>query len=196
MNVGGWEFTFPATSLNAGYQMDDDDAYLYFGIWVSEPVSVTGIPDFEYIAGGGADSGSDLNKFNSLTGPATFTGGAVGKYATVGQVGQQNAKIGTFTATATFTANLGTEGGTPAAAAAGNLHGQLTDFREGGTSLAGWHLTLGDTGDVGDPADHRHCRRDRSYCRPPSAVCRSAALGVPIFMGATTRLSQTGSPTR
>ena len=144
--VASWEFSFPATSLNAAYQIDDDDAYLYFGIWVSEPVDVSGTPDFEYIAGGGAESGSALANFDELTGTATFTGGAVGKYATIGQVGQQNAKIGTFTATATFTANLGDD------TTSGTLHGQLTDFREGSTSLSGWSLTLGATGDVGDPA--------------------------------------------
>ena len=140
--------------------MDQDDAYLYFGIWVSEPVSVSGTPDFEYIAGGGgvtvdADTRVVIattdapGNLDALTGTATFRGGAIGKYATQGQVGQQNARIGTFTATATFTADFGTE------AAAGTLAGSITDFREGGSPLADWRVTLGSTDNIGVPSDIR-----------------------------------------
>ena len=78
-----------------------------------------------------------------LSGPATFSGGAVGKYVTQGQVGGQNAKIGTFTATATLNADFG-DRTTP-----GKLSGSITDFREDGSPLAGWRVTLGMTGDVG-----------------------------------------------
>ena len=152
--IGEW--TFEPSSLTASsYRMPQDDAYLYFGIWVSETVQVDGTPDFQYIIGGGGvtvnkDTGvvtrtiSVPSNFAGLTGTAEFRGGAVGKYATVGQVGQQNAKIGTFTATATFAANFG-DGSDE-----GNLHGQLTDFREGGNTLAGWRVTLGDTDNVGN----------------------------------------------
>lgn len=143
--VGSWAFSFPLSSHNARYQINDDDAYLYFGIWISETVDAAGTPGFQYIAGGGAESGSTLGNFNALTGTATFSGGAVGRYATIGQVGQQNASIGTFTATAAFTANFGD--GT----ATGTLHGQLTDFREGGTALTGWRLTLGATANAATP---------------------------------------------
>ena len=149
---GNW--TFERTgSVTSGYQVDRDDAFLYFGIWASEPDEVSGNPMFQYIAGGGAESGTDLANFNALTGTATFTGGAIGKYATQGQVGQQNASIGTFTATATFTVNFGTEGGTPAAGAAGNVHGRITSLQENGTALTGWSVTLGAAADVAMAAD-------------------------------------------
>ena len=135
-------WTFVPGSLTAGVPRDQDEEYLYFGIWNSEPAVVSGTPDFRYIAGGGAT----LDNFSSLTGTATFRGGAVGKYATQGQVGQQNAKIGTFTATATLTADFGADD------TAGTLSGQITNFREGGSSLAGWSVTLGSETDVGTPA--------------------------------------------
>ena len=102
---GNWQFAFPATSLNAGYQIDEDEAFLYFGMWASDPVDIDETPAFQYIAGGAG--AITTTTFTQLTGAATFSGGAVGRYATAGQVGQQNAAIGTFTATATFTANLG-----------------------------------------------------------------------------------------
>ena len=138
---GAW--TFKATNLNSPLPVDEDDAYLYFGIRSSIPDSISGTYDFEYIAGGGAVSGSALAGFDTLTGPATFRGGAVGRYVTQGQVGEQNAKIGTFTATATLNADFG------AAGAAGTLSGSITDFREDGSPLTGWSVTLGNAADVG-----------------------------------------------
>ena len=138
---GDW--TFKAANLNSPSPVDQDDAYLYFGIRSSIPDSISGTYDFEYIAGGGAVSGSALAGFDALTGPATFRGGAVGRYVTQGQVGGQNAKIGTFTATATLNADFG------AAGAAGTLSGSITDFREDGSPLTGWSVTLGSAADVG-----------------------------------------------
>ena len=139
---GSWTFT-PSNIAN-GYRADTDDAYLYFGVWSSIPDSISGTTyNFRYIAGGGAESGSDLGNFDALTGSATFRGGAVGRYVTQGQVGGQNAKIGTFTATATFNADFA------AADAAGTLSGSITDFQEGGSPLAGWRVTLGSATDVG-----------------------------------------------
>ena len=140
--IGG-TWTFKATNLNSGAPVDQDDAYLYFGIWSSIPDSISGETyDFRYIAGGGAATGSALSGFDTLTGSATFRGGAVGKYVTQGQVGGQNAKIGTFTATATLNADFGT-------AAAGTLSGSITEFRENGSLLEGWRVTLGSPTDVG-----------------------------------------------
>ena len=90
------------------------------------------------------NTGSDLANFNALIGPATFRGGAVGKYVTQGQVGQQNAKIGTFTATATLNADFADDN-----TDAGTLSGSITNFHEGGSPLAGWRVTLGGASDVG-----------------------------------------------
>ena len=138
---GSWTFT-PSNIAN-GYRVDNDDAHLHFGIWSSIPDDITGTYNFRYVAGGGAESGTDLGRFDALTGSATFRGGAVGRYVTQGQVGGQNAKIGTFTATATLNADFGT------AAEAGRLSGSITDFKEDGSSLAGWRVTLGSSADVG-----------------------------------------------
>ena len=132
------------TRVKAKDQADQDDAYLYFGVWSSIPDNITGMYDFKYVAGGGADAGLSSAKFTALIGPATFRGGAVGKYVTQGQVGGQNAKIGTFTATATLNADFGN--GTNEL---GTLSGSITDFREGGSPLAGWRVTLGNEGNVG-----------------------------------------------
>lgn len=144
--VGG-DWSFKPGSITARVkaedQADEDDAYLYFGIWSSIPDNITGTYNFRYVAGGGAESGTDLANFNALTGSATFSGGAVGRYVTQGQVGGQNAKIGTFTATATLNADFG-DGTT-----AGTLSGSITDFQEGGSPLSGWRVTLGSTGNIG-----------------------------------------------
>ena len=139
-------WTFTPSSLANGYRVSQDDAYLYFGAWSSIPDSIGGTGyNFRYMAGGGHESGSDLGRFSALTGSATFRGGAVGRYVTQGQVGGQNAKIGSFTATATLNADFSA----PNDAAAGTLSGSITDFREGGTPLAGWQVTLGSTGNIG-----------------------------------------------
>lgn len=141
--TGTW--MFEATHLNSGAPVNHDDAYLYFGIWSSIPDGISGTYDFYYVAGGGAESGADISNFDTLTGSATFRGGAVGRYATLAGVGRA-AKIGTFTATATLNADFG-DSGTP-----GTLSGRITDFREDGSPLAGWSVTLGSTSNVGTPA--------------------------------------------
>ena len=141
--IGG-TWTFEATNLNSGAPVDQDDAYLYFGIWSSIPDIISGETyNFRYVAGGGDVTGSDLTGFATLTGSATFSGGAVGMYTTQGQVGGQNAKIGTFTATATLNADFG-DGTT-----AGTLSGRIDNFREDGSTLAGWLVTLGSETNVG-----------------------------------------------
>ena len=142
---GSW--VFEPGSISNGYRLDQDDAFLYFGIWSSIPTGIAAEGyNFRYIAGGGSESGATLGRFNALTGSATFRGGAVGRYTTLGQLGQQNAKIGTFTATATLNADFGADN------VAGTLHGSITDFREGGSSLSGWSVTLGGA-NVGTPVD-------------------------------------------
>ena len=143
--AGGW--TFKPGSLNAGVNRNQDEAYLYFGVWAYEPNTPTAAHEFKWIAGGDindettlADSDISATNFGALTGSATFTGGAVGKYVLRNQVGQAD-RIGTFTATATLTANFDTG---PDLATAGNrLDGNLTGFRENGNALDGWTAYLG-----------------------------------------------------
>ena len=154
---GDWSFKPGSitTPVKAEDQADQDDAYLYFGVWSSIPDNIgpETAYDFRYVAGGGAQSGTAegnvpaLANFDALVGPATFRGGAVGKYVTRGQVGGQNAKIGTFTATATLNAHFGTDN------VAGTLSGSITDFREGGSPLAGWRVTMGGGNDGNNVPD-------------------------------------------
>ena len=151
--TGTWGFKPGSiTSLvKAEDQADQDDAFLYFGAWSSIPDNINGTTyDFRYVAGGGAEEGAALGNFNQLVGPATFRGGAVGRYVTQGQVGGQNAKIGTFTATATLNAHFGDAPADGTAdTAAGTISGSITDFREDGSPLTGWRVTLGGADNVG-----------------------------------------------
>ena len=152
--VGSWTFT--PTQVTAAHQRDQDETYLYYGIWARHPKDASGTPGFRWIAGGG-DEGpgrttATLTDYASLTGRATFGGGAIGQYAIdKTSVGGQ-VKTGTFTAKATLRANFDDN----------ELSGQITDFREGDSSLTGWNLylqgadsdtpaTLGAAGTTGTP---------------------------------------------
>ena len=124
---GDW--SFKPGSINSGVRQDQDTEYLYFGIWVEEPNLASGEHDYEFITGGS----SPFAAVGDLSGTAKFSGGAVGKYVTRDQVGD-NAKIGTFTAAANFTAVFGTDP---------TLEGRITDFRNGSEALTGWSVYLG-----------------------------------------------------
>ena len=132
--IGSW--SFKPGSINSGVRQDQDTEYLYFGIWVEEPNLASGMHDYEFITGGS----SPFTAVPELSGTAKFRGGAVGKYVTRDQVGD-NAKIGTFTAAANFTAVFGN---TP------TLEGRITDFRNGSEALTGWSVYLG--GENNQPA--------------------------------------------
>jgi hypothetical protein len=131
---GSW--TFKPSSITGGVSQMRDNEHLYFGIWVREPNVASEEHAFQYIAGGlsnGDTQAAALTNFSALSGTATFGGGAIGKYVTRNQVGE-NAKIGTFTAAANFTANFDDN----------NLEGRITNFRDGGQALPGdWNVYLG-----------------------------------------------------
>ncbi len=132
--TGTWTFTASRTARRSSSQAEQDTEFLYFGIWAYEPTDAAATPDFKWASGGDAGDITDAN-FDALTGEATFTGGAIGKYA-LAKVGGRDAKIGTFTATASFTADFVQD----------NLSGRITDFKEGGTSLGSdWNVFLGAT---------------------------------------------------
>ena len=164
---GTWEFK--PTNINNGVRIDQDDAFLYFGIWAREPDVASDMHQFEVIYGGGglnlptsdtvlsATSNGELSAtaFARLTGRATFRGGAIGKYVTRNQVGE-NARIGTFTAQADFTAEFDDDPATSATEGP-RLEGRITDFRESGQTLEGWDVYLGARATAGaaaaEPAD-------------------------------------------
>ena len=144
--VAGNAWTFKPGSVTSSVQQDRDNEHLYFGIWVLEPNVASGLHSYEYIVGGmtsvvtsnASIAGTALANFNTLTGIAKFKGGAIGKYVTRNQVGE-NARIGTFSATADFTANFGTD------TEPGTLEGSITNFQGSGQALEGqWSLYLGD----------------------------------------------------
>ena len=130
--AGTWTFTASLTAKRSSKQAEQDTEFLYFGVWAYEPAEPARDPDLKWAAGGDSNAGdAAIGNFTDLTGTATFTGGAIGKYA-LAKVGGREAKIGTFTATASFTADFdkapdGTEGN--------RLSGRITDFKEGGTSV-------------------------------------------------------------
>ena len=129
--TGDWTFTAGPTAKRHSSQAQQDSEFLYFGIWAYEPTDAATPPDFKWAAGGDAD---DITNFTNLTGTAEFRGGAIGKYALT-KVAGRAAKIGTFTATANFSATFG---GSP------TISGRITDFKEDGSSLgSGWHVFLG-----------------------------------------------------
>ena len=138
----GTTWDFKPGSINSGVRQERDNEHLYFGIWVREPNVASQAHSYEYIVGGMTSvltnnvptAGTTLDNFGALTGTAEFRGGAIGKYVTRDQVGD-NARIGTFNATATLTADFDDD----------TLEGRITNFRSPGQTLEGeWYLYLGD----------------------------------------------------
>ena len=144
--VATWTFT---TSITASKSQISDNEYLYFGIWVQEPKVASDAHMFEYITGGRSSSingmldvDGGLDNFADLIGTAKFDGGAIGKYVTRNQVGE-NDKIGTFTANAEFTADFDND----------TLEGRIDNFREGDQALSGnWNVYLGHENKMEEPA--------------------------------------------
>lgn len=139
--TGTWTFTASQTARKSSRDAEQDSEFLYFGIWAFEPTNpadTTNPHTLNWAAGGDAGNITGEN-FAALTGEATFSGGAIGKYALAKATGRgaRAAKTGTFTATATFTAVFG---------ASPTISGRITDFKEGGNSLGSdWHVYLGGT---------------------------------------------------
>ena len=132
---GGGSWSFKPSSINGGIRQQEDTEHLYFGIWVEEPNVASSDHGYEYIMGGGDNTFAEVDRVG-LPGTASFRGGAIGKYVTRNQVGE-NARIGSFTAAADFTATFG---GSP------TLEGRLTNFRDGSQTLSGWSVHLGGGG--------------------------------------------------
>ena len=129
--IGSWsDVTFRANRLADPHNRNQDETYLYFGMWANHPKDENesyATPAFQWIRGGPAITTVPA----SLEGEAEFTGGAVGEYA-IGAVGNRDAKTGSFIASAKLYADFGDE-----SSSGGMIHGQITDFEEDGSSL-GW----------------------------------------------------------
>ena len=143
---GTW--TFMPRGLTDGVPQDEDLLYLYFGIWFSEPNDPSADTyDFRWIADGDGTAISDT-KFQTLIGSATFTGGAVGRYS-LATSADQDARVGTFTAKATLTADFDNAND---GSAGNSLDGNITEFREGGRSFgSNWNVYLGTNASTAAP---------------------------------------------
>jgi len=135
-----WVFT--PSSYKAAHQRDQDETYLYFGIWERSPKEASGTPDLRWIRGGGAETGTALANYGQLTGKATFTGGAIGQYVinktSVGGI----VEAGIFAADATLRADFTNN----------ELDGEINNFRDRAnpsSSLKG-NIYLGGP-DIADP---------------------------------------------
>ena len=126
LSSGSWTFT---TSQNARAPVADP-SYMYFGLWTRQQKSDESL-SFEMFSNGMhlADSIAA-----ALTGTATYTGAAVGRYAIYQPLGTQSTQ-GSFTARAVLTADFGD------ASAEGTLSGQLTNF----SNASDWSVTLKST---------------------------------------------------
>jgi hypothetical protein len=120
---------------NAEALLPDTD-YLAFGVWTEVPDSPTLANPGRVRAFVGASAA--IYKYRhlpDLAGSASYSGGAVGHYATRAQ-GAHTAEMGRFTASATLTANFD-----PSATAL--LSGMVDTFMdEDGTEMAGWLVNL------------------------------------------------------
>ena len=124
----------------------EDSDYLAFGVW-------TEVPDNPTLANPGRVQGfvkGSANVFKwrhvaALDGTATFSGNAVGHYATRAQ-GSYTAEMGRFTADAALTANFNADADPYAAGNDGaglSVTGTIDNFKmEDDTSIAGWVVNL------------------------------------------------------
>ena len=142
----GWtNVTFEADKITDPHERNEDEAYLYFGMWANHPKDedqayvenafrwISGDPNGPAIATDGIPT--------TLEGEAEFSGGAVGEYA-IGAVGNRKAKTGSFTAAAKLYVDFGDD-----QVAGGVVHGQITDFKDGSAPLEWGTLRLvGDNG--------------------------------------------------
>ena len=136
--TGGWTFK-PDTGAMVTQAASGE--YVAYGWWsreTSNGVDVVALVDDV----GSTDSTAGTT--NTVTGTATYEGGAAGKYAIHDPL-VNNSESGAFTAAATLTAKFGD--GT----AEGTISGMLTDFMAGGNSK-NWEVELRGSG-TSDEAD-------------------------------------------
>lgn len=126
-NSDVWRFT-PNTGAKA-YR--EDSEFLSFGWWMSEPAKATGTYSFDTHYGGLAYAAFPTTDATGagVTGDATYTGNAAGRYV----VGDE---AGAFTADATLTAKFGN------ATDIGSISGSITNFQGAAGGMSGWSVAL------------------------------------------------------
>ena len=118
---------------------EPDTAYAWFGWWMNKPKDNTATHDVEVFSGGSTNYAA--NVANALTGNATYSGPAAGRYLTktFSAGAQTDAGAGQFTANANLTAKFG------AADAPGTISGSISGFvldDTDTTTASSWRVTL------------------------------------------------------
>ena len=114
-----------------------EDAHLYFGVWLEQPDDADNEHVFDAFMGTDMAFMFDDDDFDGLDGPATYKGGAVGKYVTQ-DLAANTAKGGYFTADVNLRADFDGSGM--------DLDGRIRNFEENGESLGNWYVDLEDGG--------------------------------------------------
>ena len=131
----GSTWTFVPNNGEMAYH--EDAEFLRFGWWMNEPAKSTGTYSFaafhmgsNYVANaadGTAATGADAGQL--VTGDATYTGNAAGRYS----VGDE---AGAFTANASLTAKFGD------ATAVGSISGMISGFQGDAGDMSGWSVEM------------------------------------------------------
>ncbi len=116
---------------------NEDAEYLAFGWWTSEPTGSTGTYQFNAFhsgtpyadATGASGDPAYTGDGMAVTGTATYTGNAAGRYVVSNEAGA-------FTATAMLEANFGN------ATTVGSISGSISGFMADGVSKPSWGVTL------------------------------------------------------
>ena len=140
----GWKFA--PTDPNGTIDVPDDDGYVQFGWWLN--MKGKDLEDgFEVQTFASATDYAVIDtalKGETVTGSATYTGGAAGKWA-IASTTEDTTDGGHFTATATlgvdFDVNTAAENET-ANKMGVSVSGMITDFMTGDVSRPNWKVTL------------------------------------------------------
>ena len=124
--TGGWTFKPDKNAMTS----TPDNSYVAYGWWSRE--TATGVDVATFVIERGTST--EVSTTDSVTGTASYKGGAAGKYAINNPLGN-GSEAGAFTAAATLTAKFGS------ATAEGTISGMLTDFKAGGMDKD-WTVTL------------------------------------------------------
>ena len=154
---GGLGWTFAPTDPNGKIDVVDNDGYVQFGWWLNMKgddvadgfdvqtfATATGYEEFAEVPGT-----SDV-----VTGSATYTGGAAGKWA-IASTTEDTTEGGHFTATATLGVNFDADLDAMDEMndkAGVSVSGSITDFMTGATSRPSWKVTLTVDSDGEDPS--------------------------------------------
>jgi hypothetical protein len=129
--AGGWEFT-PAPGAMVSVA---DSTYLHFGWWLHKSSDGPEVVVFH----GVTEPAASAEEIAALSGTATYSGAAAGKYAIDPVAPGTYASGGHWTADASLTADFGTE--TTEGTITGTIDGFMTD-----NGAEDWSVSLGETG--------------------------------------------------